>query len=153
MFSYRVKALLSFCSAVLILFISSCSSVKDEPMPFTQNNLDKYSKLVDASARNIDPSSGTPVDRMIKAYGNPMKDMGYDLDKTFRFYILSLALKEVSSTLVKCSQLFGPISNGLVSYPEESVKKGLSLSEPLILLIWLKMSRNRLLIRRMNISH
>ena len=82
------KGILILQSILLLMAVlasNGCSiGVKDEPMPLSQENIEKFESAADNATKKIDPSTGTTVDKLIKAYKEPMeKELGYNFDKTF----------------------------------------------------------------------
>lgn len=109
-----------------VLASNGCSiGAKDEPMPLSQENIEKYASAVNDAAKKIDMSAGTFVDKMIKAYKEPMeKGLGYNFDKSFRGWLLKLEDMSPATTLL--TNLIAPATiQRIYEDSDEALKKGL----------------------------
>lgn len=114
-----------------VLASNGCSiGVKDEPMPLSQENIEKYALAVAEAVKKIDPSAGTAVDKIIKAYKEPMeKKLGYSFDKTFSFWITNQDAISMSPATTAFTSLMLPAAVAISKNMDEALKKGF-ISQP-----------------------
>ena len=110
---------------IVVFFATACSAAKDEPMPLTQNNIEKFYKKLESVAKNIDPASGTEMERIVKVYKPAMDKMGYSLDKTIRYMMLNINQIGGNRTTNQFVQIIWPAYTAAVNTPEEALKNGL----------------------------
>lgn len=112
-------------AAVMVLSASSCSAAKDETMPLTQNNIEKFAKQLNKAAKDVDPASGTEVYRFVKVYKVSMDKVGYSLDKTLRNLYLNLNQITGNRSTNQFAQLMWPVYTAVVEKTDECVQAGL----------------------------
>ena len=79
-------------AVVLALLAAACSGVKDEPLPLSRENIEKYADAVRSSSRTLEPGSGRVVERVDALYRAPLeKQLGYSFDRTLRHYFVHRA--------------------------------------------------------------
>lgn len=116
-----------FITIVLIFaMLMGCSGKKEEAMPLNQENIEKYATKIEEKMRKISINTeNSPVDKIIMIYKETMeKKMGYDFDKTFRFYILN-SNKIVFSGGASFVNLMTPAIAVIAGNTEESLNKSL----------------------------
>ena len=89
--SFFKKTTLCF---ILATSISACG-VKDEPLPFTQENLNALGEKIQEQSKSITPSMGKD-----KARQDIEDDFGYSFDKTLRTVLLFQGLSVPATTLM-----------------------------------------------------
>lgn len=115
--------------ALLLLVLTSvgCTAMKDEALPLSEENLEKYSNLVIEATKKIDPSAGTPIDRAITALKIPMeKKVGYSFDKTLRhFLVKGSSIMPTDQTRASYFELMNMAESAIKKSPDEALSKGL----------------------------
>lgn len=124
MITTRISRIICFMF-LLIFSASACSAAKDEAMPLTQNNIDKFIKQVNGAAKDIDPASGTDVERLSKIYKLSMDKLGFSLDKTIRNMFLNLNQITGSRSTNQFAQIMWPAYTTVIEKTEASVQAGL----------------------------
>ncbi len=115
----------ALCCSAIVLLTAACTSAKDEPMPLTQNNIEKYSKRLASEAKNVDPSAGTAVDKTIKVFKTSMYKMGYSLDKSIRYLMININQISGSPATNQYFHIMAPAYESVIDKPEEALQKGL----------------------------
>jgi hypothetical protein len=76
-------------AVLLILCVAACSSVKDEPLPLSRENIEKYAAAVGKSSRKLEPDAGSVIERVDALYRVPLENrLGYSFDRTLRHYFV-----------------------------------------------------------------
>lgn len=121
----RILILQSILLLMAVLVSNGCSiGVKDEPMPLSQENIEKYASAMDDEAKKIDPSAGTDIDRLIKLYKEPMeKKLGYSFDKTFSFWITNIDEISMSPATIAFKSMMFPALVVIDKNMDEALKK------------------------------
>ena len=129
----KILILQSILLLIAVFASNGCSiGVKDEPLPLSQENIEKYASAVEEATKKIDPSAGTAVDRLIKAYKEPMeKKLGYSFDKTLSAYVTNAATFSSMSpeAIALKKNIMFPVLLEISVNMDEALKKGL-ISQP-----------------------
>jgi hypothetical protein len=118
---YRVLA-----AVVLVLFATACSGVKDEPLPLSRENTEKYAAAVGKSSRKLEPDSGSVVDRVDTLYRAPLeKHLGYSFDRTLRHYFVHRAGIAADPESRAFAELITPGAQAVLMNADEALKAGM----------------------------
>lgn len=118
---YRILA-----AAVLVLFVSSCSGVKDEPLPLSRENIEKYAAAVANSARKLETDAGSVVQRVDTLYRTPLeRSLGYSFDRTLRHYFVHRAGIVTDPESRTFAELITPGAQAVLMNADEALKAGM----------------------------
>jgi len=123
MLTYNHHCRVLLMSVSFAAVIIACTAFKDEPMPLSQENVEKYMALGIEASRKIDPNVGTRIDKVIKLYRIPLeKKIGYSFDKTFRYWLVNR--RSISGT-TDFSSFMMPAIQAIQENLDEALRKGL----------------------------
>ncbi len=118
---YRILA-----AAVLVLSVSSCSGVKDEPLPLSRENIEKYAAAVGRSAGRLETDAGSVVQRVDTLYRAPLeKNLGYSFDRTLRHYFVHRAGIAADPESRAFAELITPGAQAVLMNADEALKAGM----------------------------
>lgn len=118
---YRMLA-----AVVLVLFASACSGVKDEPLPLSRENIEKYAAAVGKSSRKLEPNAGSVVERVDTLYRAPLeKHLGYSFDRTLRHYFVHRAGIAGDPESRAFADLITPGAQAVLMNADEALKAGM----------------------------
>ena len=113
-----IFVLLAFC-------VPACSSVKDEPLPLSRENIEKYAIAVSKGTRKIEPNAGSVMDRVITLYRDPLeKNLGYSFDTTLRYYFIHRASIGTDPESKMFSDLIIPGAHAVLMNADEALSAG-----------------------------
>lgn len=117
---YRKLALL-----LLALCVAACSSVKDEPLPLSRENIEKYAVAVSKGTGKLEPDVGSVIDRVITLYRDPLeKHLGYSFDTTLRYYFIHRASISADPEAKVFSDLIIPGAHAVLMNADEALSAG-----------------------------
>lgn len=118
---YRVLA-----AVVLVLFASACSGVKDEPLPLSRENIEKYAAAVGRSTGKLETDAGSVVQRVDTLYRAPLeKNLGYSFDRTLRHYFVNRAGIAADPESRAFAELITPGAQAVLMNADEALKAGM----------------------------
>lgn len=118
---YRV-----FAAVVLVLFASACSGVKDEPLPLSRENIEKYAAAVGRSAGKLETDAGSVVQRVDTLYRTPLeRSLGYSFDRTLRHYFVHRAGIASDPESRAFADLITPGAQAVLMNADEALKAGM----------------------------
>lgn len=118
---YRMLA-----AIVLVLFATACSGVKDEPLPLSRENIEKYAAAVGKSSRKLEPNAGSVVERVDTIYRVPLeKHLGYSFDRTLRHYFVHRAGIAADPESRAFADLITPGAQAVLMNADEALKAGM----------------------------
>ena len=113
-------------AVLLALFTAACSGVKDEPLPLSRENIEKYAAAVSSSARRLEPGSGSVMERVDALYRSPLeKQLGYSFDRTLRHYFVHRAGIAADPESRAFAELIVPGAQAVLVNADEAVRAGL----------------------------
>jgi len=118
---YRVLA-----AVVLVLFATACSGVKDEPLPLSRENIEKYAAAVGHSAGKLETDAGSVVQRVDTLYRTPLeRNLGYSFDRTLRHYFVNRAGIAEAPESRAFAALITPGAQAVLMNADEALKAGM----------------------------
>ena len=79
-------------AVLVILCVAACTSVKDEPLPLSRENIEKYAAAVGKSSGKLEPNAGSVIEQVDVLYRTPLENLlGYSFDRTLRHYFVHRA--------------------------------------------------------------
>ena len=116
----------TLAALLLIACLTACSSVKDEPLPLSRENIEKYSVAVDRGSRSIAPGSGTVMERVATLYKEPLeKSLGYSFDTTLRWFFVNRAGIAADPEARAFADLFTPGAQAVLMNADEALQAGI----------------------------
>lgn len=113
-------------AVVLVLFAASCSGVKDEPLPLSRENIEKYAAAVGKSSRKLEADAGSVVQRVDTLYRTPLeKHLGYSFDRTLRHYFVHRAGIAADPESRAFAELITPGAQAVLMNADEALKAGM----------------------------
>jgi hypothetical protein len=110
----------------LVLCVAACSSVKDEPLPLSRENIDKYTAAVSKSSRKFEPNAGTVMERVVALYRDPLeKNLGYSFDTTLRYYFVNRASLSSDPDAKVFADLITPGAHAVLMNADEALSAGI----------------------------
>jgi len=118
---YRILA-----AIVLILCVAACTSVKDEPLPLSRENIEKYAAAVGKSSRKLEPNAGSVIERVDVLYRTPLENLlGYSFDRTLRYYFVHRADITADPESRVFADLITPGAQAVLMNADEALRAGL----------------------------
>lgn len=116
----------TLAALLLIACLTACSSVKDEPLPLSRENIEKYRVAVDRGVRSIAPGSGTVMERVAALYKEPLeKNLGYSFDTTLRWFFVNRAGITADPEARAFADLFTPGAQAVLMNADEALQAGI----------------------------
>jgi hypothetical protein len=113
-------------SILLALCIAACSSVKDEPLPLSRENIEKYTAAVSKGTRKLEPNVGTVMERVATLYRDPLeKNLGYSFDTTLRYYFVNRASIAADPDAKVFADLITPGAQAVLTNADEALSAGI----------------------------
>jgi len=113
-------------AVLLALFTAACSGVKDEPLPLSRENIEKYAAAVSSSARRLEPGSGSVMERVDALYRSPLeKQLGYSFDRTLRHYFVHRAGIAADPESRAFAELIVPGAQAVLVNADEAARAGM----------------------------
>lgn len=113
-------------AVLLALFAAACSGVKDEPLPLSRENIEKYAAAVSSSSRRLAPGSGNVMERVDALYRAPLeKQLGYSFDRTLRHYFVHRAGIAADPESRAFAELIVPGAQAVLVNADEAVRAGM----------------------------
>jgi len=111
---------------VLILCVAACTSVKDEPLPLSRENIEKYAAAVGKSSRKLEPDAGSVIERVDVLYRAPLENhLGYSFDRTLRHYFVHRAGITADPESRVFADLITPGAQAVLMNADEALRAGL----------------------------
>jgi len=112
--------------ALLALLTAACSGVKDEPLPLSRENIEKYAAAVSSSSRGLAPGSGSVMERVDALYRAPLeKQLGYSFDRTLRHYFVHRAGIAADPESRAFDELIVPGAQAVLVNADEAARAGM----------------------------
>ena len=112
-------------SFLVILCVAACSSVKDEPLPLSRENIEKYAAAVSKGSRKLEPNTGSVMDRVITLYRDPLEiNLGYSFDTTLRYYFVNRASMATDPEAKVFADLIMPGAHAVLMNADEALSAG-----------------------------
>ena len=114
--------------AAIVLFfcVAACASVKDEPLPLSHENIEKYAAAVGKSALKLEPSAGSVIQRVDALYRAPLeKSLGYSFDRTLRHYFVHRADIAANPESRVFADLITPGAQAVLMNADEALRAGM----------------------------
>jgi hypothetical protein len=104
--------------AILLLSPTGCSGgIKDKPLPFSRENVEKYAKELNKASKSMAPSpSQDTAELLVSVHKKVLEKMGYSFDKTTRSALL---FHQVESAMV-----MNPVIRYVLENPKRALDKG-----------------------------
>jgi len=100
--------------------------VKDEPLPLSRENIEKYAEAVGTSSRKLEPSAGSVMERVDALYRAPLeKRLGYSFDRTLRHYFVNRADIAANPESRVFADLITPGAQAVLMNADEALKAGM----------------------------
>lgn len=116
----------ALAAVVLVLFATACSGVKDEPLPLSRENIEKYAAAVGKSAGTLDVDAGRVVQRVDALYRVPLeRSLGYSFDRTLRHYFVHRAGIAADPASRAFADLITPGAQAVLMNADEALKAGM----------------------------
>jgi hypothetical protein len=110
----------------LVLCVAACSSVKDEPLPLSRENIDKYTAAVSKGTRKFEPNAGTVMERVVALYRDPLENnLGYSFDTTLRYYFVNRASLSADPDAKVFADLITPGAHAVLMNADEALIAGI----------------------------
>jgi len=113
-------------AVVCALLTAACSGVKDEPLPLSRENIEKYAAAVSSSSRGLAPGSGSVMERVDALYRAPLeKQLGYSFDRTLRHYFVHRAGIAADPESRAFDELIVPGAQAVLVNADEAARAGM----------------------------
>ena len=110
----------------LVLCVAACSSVRDEPLPLSRENIEKYTAAVGKGTRKLEPNVGTVMERVVTLYRDPLeKNLGYSFDTTLRYYFVNRASIAADPDAKVFADLITPGAQAILTNADEALSAGI----------------------------
>jgi len=111
---------------VLVLCVAACTSVKDEPLPLSRENIEKYAAAVGKSSRKLEPNAGSVMERVDALYRTPLENrLGYSFDRTLRHYFVNRAGIAADPESRVFADLITPRAQAVLMNADEALRAGM----------------------------
>jgi len=111
---------------VLVLCVTACTGVKDEPLPLSRENIEKYATAVGKNSRKIEPNTGTVLERVATLYRDPLENsLGYSFDRTLRHYFVNRAGITADPEAKVFADLITPGAQAILMNADDALRAGI----------------------------
>ncbi|HSD95049.1 MAG TPA: hypothetical protein VLA94_06440 [Syntrophales bacterium] len=113
-------------AVLVILCVAACTSVKDEPLPLSRENIEKYAAAVGKSSRKLEPNTGSVIERVDVLYRTPLENLlGYSFDRTLRHYFVHRAGITADPESRVFADLITPGAQAVLMNADEALRAGM----------------------------